>query len=85
MTILAQKRSFADRMIRKYGVRGFLRRNSVNRAITVALIEWDPREKGLRLEGSRRALISALDPDTGAPLAVPPDHELDQLVVANAL
>lgn len=79
------KVEFANYMIATHGGRGKLRRGTTDRNCSAALIDWTPREQGLRLEGSRRALISALDPVTGLPLAIPPDHEQDQLVFGGSV
>lgn len=83
--MLAAKQAFADKMIRKYGGAGYLRRGATDRRCTAAILDWNPSQRGLRLEGSRRALISAIDPTTGVALATPPDHEQDQLVFGGAV
>ena len=57
------------------GAVGKLRRGAVERTCYVAVLDYTPREQSLRLEYSRRALISVIG------LAIPPDHELDKLVV----
>jgi hypothetical protein len=76
----------ADSLIARFGGGsglGTLRRDGIDdRVVSCVLTEYTPHEKELRLEGSRRALVSRFDPDTGAPLALPPNHELDKLVFA---
>jgi len=79
------KVAFADRMITSYGGPAKLRRGTTDRPCRAAILAWSPREVGLRLEGSRHALISALDPATGAPLSIPPDHEQDLLVLGGSV
>ena len=79
-----QSRKTADRLIARWGGgkgQGELQRADVRRTVTVAINEYKPTERALVLEGSRRALVSALDPDTGDILATPPDHELDQFLI----
>jgi hypothetical protein len=78
-----QKR--ADSLIARFGGGtglGKLRRNGVDRPCTCVLIEYKPFEKQFVLEGARRALVSRFDPNTGQPLDLPPNHELDKLVFA---
>jgi hypothetical protein len=79
-----RSRKTVDRQIARNGGgkgKGFLERNSVRRAVTCAIVEYKPTERALVLDGSRRALVSALDPVTGAVLTTPPDHELDQFLI----
>lgn len=79
-----RSRKTVDRQIARNGGgkgKGFLQRADVRRAVTVAIVEYKPTERALVLEGSRRALVSALDPATGAVLATPPNHELDQFLI----
>ena len=79
----ARTQKKADNLIRRFGGPGLLRRvGSDDRGCTCVVIEYTPREAGLVNDGSRRALVSALDPTTRAPLAEPPDHELDLLIFA---
>ena len=82
MRLVEHGRKTCDRQIRRFGGRGYLRRSGVDRPCIVGIIDYKPGERGLVNDGSRRALISALDPDTGAVLAQPPDHEQDLLVFA---
>lgn len=80
----ARSRKTADRQIARWGGGkglGELQRADVRRTVTAAIVEYRPTERQLVLEGSRRALVSALDPDTGAVLTTPPDHELDQFLI----
>lgn len=73
-------RRTTDRLIRRFGRRAALRRNDTDRPVSAGVVEWKPHEKGLVLEGSQRAVVSALDPTTKEILAVPPDHEQDKLI-----
>jgi len=73
----------ADSLISRFGGKpnnARLRRDGLDRPCTCVIIEYTPREKGLRLEGSKRALVSRFDPTTRQPLELPPDHEKDLLV-----
>jgi len=76
----------ADSLIARFGGglgKGKLRREGIpDRPCSCVIIEYSPNEKGLVLDGSRRALVSRFDPVTKAPLALPPNHELDKLVFA---
>lgn len=75
----------ADSLIGRFGGsrgNGKLRRNGVDRKCTCVIIEFKPSERGLVTEGAKRALISRFDPDTGQPLALVPDPQLDLLVFA---
>jgi hypothetical protein len=79
----ARKQRRADGMIARFGGgtgQGKLRRAGVDRICTAVVVDYAPRERAFVLDGSRRALVSAIDPATGQPLAVPPNHELDLLV-----
>lgn len=69
----------ADRQIKRFGAGSiaYLIRSGSKRRISAAILDFDPRARDLVLEGARRILISALDPTTGAALALPPDHEKD--------
>lgn len=52
---------------------GKLIRDGAARNCTVAILEYKPSEKGLRVDGAMRALVSAKN------LNVPPDPEQDEL------
>ena len=82
----ASFRNFATSMINGSGIRAKLRRGTppVDRVCQAAIIDWTPREAALRIDGSRRALISAHDPVTGK-LLVAPNYELDKLVFAGVI
>lgn len=64
----------AASMIARWGKPAKLLRGGVLRDCVVARLEYNPRAKGLELEGAERALIAA-------PLDVPPDHEQDHLIM----
>jgi len=73
------KQREAHRKILKAGGAGKLRRSGVDRDCVCSIVEFKPYERGLVVEGARRALISVLDPN-GAALTTPPNAELDKLV-----
>lgn len=62
----------AANLIRRWGSLGYLLRGVVARPVTVAILDYNPRARGLALEGAERAIITA-DIDT------PPDFEQDKL------
>lgn len=75
----------ADELIKYFGMGAVLRRPTLSptdRPCTVAIIEFDPREKANELTDptDRKVVMSPFDPTTGQPLAIPPDNELDALV-----
>lgn len=77
----------ADRQIKRFGKPALakLRRNGdtgayEDRPCTAALADWKPSEKGLRLEGAVRVIISTIDPTTQTTLETPPNFECDLLV-----
>ena len=70
----------AHGLITRFGRRAMLRRDGTDRPCTAVVIQYAPRERGLRLDGSQRTLISKLDPVTRRALAITPHHELDVLV-----
>lgn len=70
----ARARRVAGKQIGRFGGAGALRRDGVDRPCVAALLDYNPHERALMLEGSRRALISADGLD------VPPSHEQDLLV-----
>lgn len=77
----------ADQLIAKFGqpTPAALRRdgdtaNPVDRPCTAVLIEYRPYEKGLRLAGAVRFIISTIDPETRQQLLLAPDHEQDMIV-----
>jgi hypothetical protein len=78
-----QTQADAEELLQEFGMAAVFRRSGiVDRPCTVAIIEYDPREKPSDLANptDRRVIMSPLDPTTGLPLAIPPDNELDQLV-----
>jgi hypothetical protein len=70
----------ADRLIGRFGKRAALRRANIDRPCTAVIIDWEPSEVGLKLEGTQHVLISKLDPTTRKTLETPPSHELDVLI-----
>lgn len=75
----------ADELIKYFGMRAVLRSLTAARAdrpVTVAIVEFMPREKANELANptDRKVVMSPLDPVTGLVLAEPPDDELDALV-----
>lgn len=71
---IASKQQSAHRMIKRWGGIGYLVRAGVQRAATMARMEYSPRERGLYLDKSSRIRISAIG------LATPPDHEQDMIL-----
>lgn len=66
--------SDAGDMIARWGGPGYLLNdNNEARPITVAILDYNPRARGLALEGAERAIISAVGLDE------PPDYEHDKL------
>lgn len=61
------------------GKPGFLVRAGVRRAAVIARGEYSPRERQLYLDGREKLMIAAYQ------LAVPPDHELDQIIFNSRL
>jgi hypothetical protein len=75
----------ADELIKYFGMRAVLRSLTAvrpDRPVTVAIVEFDPREKANELANptDRKVVMSPLDPVTGFVLALPPDNEKDALV-----
>lgn len=68
----------AGSMIGDWGLPAQLLRGSELRPCTAAVLDYIPRGKQLILEGAERCLIAA-------PLAIPPNHELDKLVKSGKL
>jgi hypothetical protein len=71
---IASRQQSAHRMIQRWGGIGYLVRGGVQRAATMARMEYSPKERGLYLDGSSRLRISVIG------LATPPDHEQDQII-----
>lgn len=69
----------AHRMIQRWGGIGYLLRASVQRAATMARMEYRPAERGLYLDKSVNIRISVIG------LATPPDHEQDQIIFRGQL
>lgn len=75
----------ADDLIKYFGMGAVLRRpgaTPTDRPCTIAIIEFDPREKANELANptDRKVVMSPLDPTTGLLLAISPDDEQDALV-----
>jgi hypothetical protein len=75
----ARSQQSAHRLIVRWGKPGFIIRDGVARPAMIARPEYTPRERGLFLDGATRLVVSAFN------LAVPPDHEQDQLKYLNQL
>jgi hypothetical protein len=63
----------AGAMIARWGKPAQLLRGGTLRPCVAAVLDYNPRARGLGLEGAERALIAA-------PLAIPPDFEQDKFV-----
>ncbi len=61
-------------MIQRWGGIGYLVRDSVQRAATMAYMEYTPRERGLYADKSARIRVSVIG------LVVPPHHEQDTVL-----
>lgn len=80
----------ADELIQYFGMSAVLRRvtaSPIDRPCTVALIEYGPRERPNELANPTdvRVVMSALDPETGRALTIPPDNEQDVLVIGDVI
>jgi hypothetical protein len=78
----------ANQLIQKFGqpTPALLRREGIaDRPCVAVMIDYTPREIGLRSVGARRFLISTIDPLTHQTLELPPDHEQDLIVFAGAV
>lgn len=69
----------AHRMIQRWGGIGYLVRANVQRAATMARVDFAPKERGLFLDGSSRIRVSAIG------LSVPPDFEQDTIIYKGEL
>src|SRR5690606_9606854 len=69
---LQATRTRVHRQIARWGTRACLRREGVDRAGVAGFIKVRPVDKSLVVEGQHEVLISAIDPDTAQPLALPP-------------
>ena len=72
--LIAGRQASAHRMIQRWGGIGYLVRNSVQRAATMARMEYSPRERGLFGDKASRIRVSVIG------LATPPDHEQDTII-----
>jgi hypothetical protein len=72
MANLPRSRASADRLIKRWGGKGFIIRNGVKRPAYMARLDYTPRERGLFQDGAERMFVSGLT-------AVGPDHEQDEL------
>jgi hypothetical protein len=72
--LIAQKQASAHRMIQRWGGIGYLVRGGVQRAATMARMEYSPKERGLFGDKASRIRISVIG------LAIAPDHEQDMIL-----
>ena len=75
----------ADELVKYFGMGAVLRSltgSRPDRPCTIAIIEYNPREKPTDMANptDRKVVMSPLDPSTGLELTLPPDSELDALV-----
>lgn len=68
------RQASAHRMIQRWGGIGYLVRAGVQRAATMARLEYSPRERGLFQDKTSNIRISVVG------LATPPNHELDTII-----
>jgi hypothetical protein len=66
-------------MIQRWGGIGYLVRANVQRAATMARLDYTPKERGLFLDGSSRIRISVIG------LVTPPDFEQDTIIYKGEL
>lgn len=71
---IAGRQASAHRMIQRWGGIGYLVRSGVQRAATMARMEYSPKERGLFQDKSSNIRISVIG------LALAPDHEQDQII-----
>lgn len=71
---ISGRQQSAHRMIQRWGGIGYLVRAGVQRAATMARIEYNAQERGLFLDKSSRIRVSVIG------LAIPPDHEQDRIL-----
>lgn len=64
----------ADHIARWGGPAKLLRNGTTLRDCTAAFLDYNPRGEGLGLREAARLLIAA-------PLAIPPDHEVDEVIL----
>jgi hypothetical protein len=72
MADLPRSRKSADRLIKRWGGRGYIIREGVKRPAYMARLDYTPRERGLYQDGAERMYVSGLTP-------VGPDMEKDML------
>lgn len=74
--LIAGRQAAAHRMIQRWGGIGYLIRGTdrVQRAATMARMEYSPKERGLYGDKASRIRVSVIG------LAVPPDHEQDTIL-----
>lgn len=65
-------------MIQRWGGIGYLVRAGVQRAATMARMEYTPKERGLFQDKGARMRVSVIG------LATPPNHELDTILYLGA-
>ena len=64
----------AHRMIQRWGGMGYLVRATVQRAVTMARMDYTPKANGVALDKVSRIRISVIG------LSTPPDAELDEII-----
>lgn len=72
--LIAGRKASAHRMIQRWGGIGYIVRGGVQRAATMARMEYTPRERGLYEDKASRIRVSTIG------LAVAPDHEQDTIL-----
>jgi hypothetical protein len=77
--LIAGRKASAHRMIQRWGGIGYLIRGGVQRAATMARMEYTPKERGLYGDKASRIRISTIG------LATPPDHEQDTILYKGEL
>lgn len=72
--LIKGRQAAAHRMIQRWGGIGYLVRDNVQRAATMARMEYRPAERGLFEDKSSNIRVSVIG------LAVAPDHEQDEIL-----
>ena len=85
MTFYTDMAATAEALLSEFGMPAVLRAiqgNAADKPCTVCIYEYRPRDAAQQLANptDRCVLISPFDPETGAPMAVPPNNETDVIV-----
>lgn len=64
--------------IKRWGAAAKLSRAGILRDCIAGILDYNPTSKGLNLDDAARVRVAA-------PLAIPPDHELDKLIFKGAV